>query len=66
MVPWPSPSSLVAPVCVLAAMAALTVADLMDAETGRPALLVTLLIVGAGAAYAQLLTRRALAVSPSV
>ncbi len=56
-----------APVCVLAAMAALTVADLMDAETGRPALLVTLLIVAAGAAYAQFLTRRrTLAVSPSV
>jgi len=46
-----------APMIVLAAMAALTVADLMDAESGRPALLAGGLVIGAGALYAAYVVR---------
>jgi amino acid transporter len=47
-----------APAVVLVAMAALTVADLFDPESGRPALLAAVVIVGAGVAYAEVVTRR--------
>jgi amino acid transporter len=47
-----------APAVVLASMAALTVADLFDADAGRPALLAAAVIVGAGVLYAELLKRR--------
>jgi amino acid transporter len=47
-----------APLVVIAAMAALSVADLLDAETGRPALLATGATVAAGMLYAELVTRR--------
>jgi amino acid transporter len=46
-----------APMVVLAAMAALTLADLMDAESGRPALLAGGLVIGAGALYAAYVVR---------
>jgi amino acid transporter len=47
-----------APFFVLACMAALTSADLMDPENGRPALLAAILIVAAGILYAEYVTRR--------
>jgi amino acid transporter len=47
-----------APVIVITAMAALALADLLDPETGRPALLATGVIVAAGMLYAALVTRR--------
>jgi amino acid transporter len=46
-----------APVIVLVAMAALTVADLMDPESGRPALLAGGLVIGVGALYAACVAR---------
>ena len=46
-----------APVIVLAAMAALTLADVMDPESGRPALVAGGLVVGAGALYAWYVAR---------
>jgi amino acid transporter len=46
-----------APAIVLAAMGALTMADLMDPESGRPALLACGLVVGAGALYAAYVAR---------
>jgi hypothetical protein len=39
-------------------MTALTLADLMDPESGRPALLACGLVVGAGALYAAYVARR--------
>ncbi len=47
-----------APCCVLACMAALIAADLKDAQTGRPALIATAVIVAAGILYAEYVTRR--------
>jgi amino acid transporter len=47
-----------APVFVLVAMAALTVADLMDAESGRPALLATVIVTAAGVGYAEFVDRK--------
>ncbi len=46
-----------APSIVLAATAALTLADLIDPESGRPALLACALVVGAGALYAWYVAR---------
>jgi amino acid transporter len=46
-----------APMIVLAAMAALTLADVMDPESGRPALLAGALVVGAGGLYAWYVAR---------
>jgi len=46
-----------APAIVLACMAALTIADLMDPDSGRPALLAGGLVVGAGALYAVYVAR---------
>ncbi len=46
-----------APMIVLAAMAALTLADLMDPDSGRPALVAGALVVGAGALYAVYVAR---------
>jgi len=46
-----------APAIVLAAMAALTLADLMDPDSGRPALLAGGLVVGAGMLYALYVAR---------
>jgi L-asparagine transporter-like permease len=46
-----------APAIVLVAMAALTLADVMDPELGRPALLACGLVVGAGALYAWYVAR---------
>jgi len=46
-----------APMIVLAAMAALTLADLMDPESGRPALLAGGLVIAAGALYAAYVAR---------
>jgi amino acid transporter len=47
-----------APCFVLACMAALIAADVMDPQTGRPALIATAAIVGAGILYAEYVTRR--------
>ncbi len=47
-----------APGFVLAAVAALTLADLLDAESGRPALMATALVAGAGVLYAEYVVRR--------
>jgi amino acid transporter len=46
-----------APMIVLAAMVALTIADVMDPDSGRPALLAGGLVVGAGALYAAYVAR---------
>jgi amino acid transporter len=48
----------VAPVFVLAAVAALTVADAMDPDSGQPALLATILTALLGVAYGDYVTRR--------
>jgi len=47
-----------APCFVLACMAALIGADLADPQTGRPALIATAVIVGAGMLYAEYVIRR--------
>jgi amino acid transporter len=47
-----------APSVVLAAMAGLTLADLLDPDSGRPALVATGLVVVAGVAYAEWVARR--------
>jgi L-asparagine transporter-like permease len=47
-----------APCFVLACMAALIVADLMDPHTGRPALIATAAIVTSGMLYAEYVIRR--------
>jgi amino acid transporter len=47
-----------APLFVLATMVGLIVADLMDPETGRPALLAAALTVGGGVLYAEFVLRR--------
>jgi amino acid transporter len=46
-----------APAVVLTAMAALIIADLLDPDSGRPALLAGSLVVGAGALYAVYVAR---------
>jgi amino acid transporter len=46
-----------APMIVLTAMAALTLADLLDTESGRPALIACAIVVGAGVLYAAYVKR---------